>query len=132
MAERLATKVADLTGPGITDRFGIGGTDLGTTTIAPLGHLVSVFGDTFQRAGVGGPGWRAPVVLFADPASVQTGLRWTGCAGRGTYARQVVRYIHHGWRRRGWRLRRGENTPPPPPPPPRGGKFLPPLGWPRP
>ena len=45
---------------------------------APQGHLVSVFGDTFRRAGVGGRGWRAPVVLFADPTSVPTGLRWTG------------------------------------------------------
>ena len=106
MTERLATKVADLTGPGITDRFGIGGTDLGTTTTAPHGHLVSVFGDTFRRASVGGPGWRAPVVLFAVPASVPTGLCWTGSAGRGTYARQVVRYVHHGWRRWGRRLRR--------------------------
>jgi hypothetical protein len=104
--ERLATKIADLTGPGITDRFGIGGTDLGTTTTAPQGHLVSVFGDTFRRAGVGGPGWRAPVVLFADPASVATGLRWTGSAGRGPHARQVVRYLHRGWRRWGSRLRR--------------------------
>jgi D-arabinan endo alpha-(1,5)-arabinofuranosidase len=40
VTERLATKVADLTGPGITDRFGIGGTDLGTTATAPQGHLV--------------------------------------------------------------------------------------------
>ncbi|GAA1270785.1 hypothetical protein GCM10009609_37360 [Pseudonocardia aurantiaca] len=106
MTERLATKVADLTGPGTTDRFGIGGTDLGTTTTAQHGHLVSVFGDTFRRAGGGGPGWRAPVVLFAAPASVPTGLCWTGSAGRGTYARQVVRYVHHGWRRWGRRLRR--------------------------
>jgi hypothetical protein len=106
VTERLATKIADLTGPGITDRFGIGGTDLGTTTTAPQGHLVSVFGDTFRRAGVGGRGWRAPVVLFADPASSTTGLRWTGSAGRSEYAGQVVRYLHRGWRRRGWQLRR--------------------------
>jgi hypothetical protein len=106
VTERLATKIADLTGPGITDRFGIGGTDLGATATAPQGHLVSVFGDTFRQAGVGGRGWRSPVVLFADPASVPTGLRWTGAAGRRGTARQVVRYIHHGWRRHGWRMRR--------------------------
>jgi len=106
MTERLAAKVTDLTGPGITDRFGVGGTDLGVTTTAPQGHLVSVFGDTFRRAGTGGSGWRSPVVLFADPASVRTGLRWTGSAGRGIHARQVVRYLHHGWRRWGLRLRR--------------------------
>jgi hypothetical protein len=104
--DRLAVKVADLTGPGITDRFGIGGTDLGATAAAPQGHLVAVFGDTFRRAGVGGPGWRSPVALFADPASLSTGLRWTGSAGRGPHARQLVRYLHHGWRRWGLRLRR--------------------------
>jgi hypothetical protein len=104
--QRLATKVADLTGPGITDRFGIGGTDLGTTATAPQGHLVSVFGDTFRRPTVGGPGWRSPVTLFADPTSVPTGLRWTGSGGRGAYARQAVRYTHHGWRRWGTQLRR--------------------------
>ncbi len=100
MTERLATKIADLTGPGITDRFGIGGTDLGATATAPDGHVVSVFGDTFRGAGVGGPGWRSPVALFADAASVPTGLRWTGASGRGEHARQVVRYLHHGWRLR--------------------------------
>lgn len=102
-----ASKVCDLTGPGITDRFGVGGTDLGTTAAAPDGRLVSVFGDTFRRAGVGGSGWRAPVVLFADPASVHDGMRWTGSAGRGAAARQVVRYVHRGVRRhRGWRYQR--------------------------
>ena len=30
---------------------------------------------------MGGRGWRAPVVLFADPDSVADGLRWTGSAG---------------------------------------------------
>ena len=40
---------------------------------------------------MGGRGWRAPVVLFADPESVPTGLRWTGSAGPGGYAHQVVR-----------------------------------------
>lgn len=101
-----ATKVTDLTGPGHTDRFGVGGTDLGATARAPDGRLVSVFGDTFSRATVGGPGWRSPVVLFGDPVSVAGGLRWTGSAGRGDRARQVVRYVHHGVRRWGRRWRR--------------------------
>lgn len=89
-----AYKVCDLTGPGHTDAFGIGGTDLGTTTAAPDGRLVSVFGDTFAAPRAGGRGWRSPVVLFGDPASVPTGVRWTGSAGRGPRARQVVRYVH--------------------------------------
>jgi hypothetical protein len=87
-------RVCDLTGPGITDGFGIGGTDLGATTTAPDGRLVSVFGDTFASPRAGGRGWRSPVVLFGDPASVPTGVRWTGSAGAGPRARQVVRYLH--------------------------------------
>ncbi|GAA4616824.1 DUF4185 domain-containing protein [Saccharopolyspora hordei] len=88
-------KVKDLTGPGITDRFGVGGTDLGVTALAPDGRLVSVFGDTFERAGVGGPGWRSPVVLFGDPTTVRSGIRWTGSAGaRSHYAEQALDYEH--------------------------------------
>ena len=90
----VASKVKDLTGPGHTDRFGIGGTDLGVTVVAPDGRLVSVFGDTFEKAGVGGPGWRSPVVLFGDPATVRTGIVWTGAAGPGDYAHQVLAYEH--------------------------------------
>lgn len=103
---RAATKIADLTGPGHTDRFGVGGTDLGATALAPDGRLVSVFGDTFDGPHAGGPGWRSPVVLFADPTTLSTGLRWTGCAGRRGRAEQVVRYRHDLVRRDGWRLRR--------------------------
>jgi len=94
-----AHKVTDLTGPGHTDEFGIGGTDLGATATAPDGRLVSVFGDTFASPRAGGRGWRSPVVLFGDPASVPTGLRWTGSAGRGRRARQVARYVHQFPRR---------------------------------
>ncbi len=99
-----ARKIADLTGPGLTDRFGVGGTDLGVLARAPDGHLVAVFGDTFERGGPGNPGWRSPVVLFADPDSFPGGLRWTASAGPGDpegYAHQVVDYRHHGLR--GWR-----------------------------
>lgn len=94
-------KVKDLTGPGITDRFGIGGTDLGVLEVAPDGRLVAVFGDTFERAGVGGPGWRSPVVLFADPATAtKGGIEWTGSLGRRRwfgrkeYAEQALPYHH--------------------------------------
>lgn len=90
----VASKVKDLTGPGHTDRFGIGGTDLGVTVTAPDGRLVAVFGDTFEKAGVGGPGWRSPVVLFGDPATARTGIAWTGAAGPGDYAHQVLPYEH--------------------------------------
>lgn len=92
------TKIADLTGPGLTDAFTVGGTDLGVMATAPDGRLVAVFGDTFDDAGVGGPGWRSPVVLFADPGSVAGGLRWTGSAGaRSDYAEQLVAHPKARW-----------------------------------
>lgn len=91
------TKIADLTGPGHTDAFGVGGTDLGIVTTAPDGRLVAVFGDTFDDAGVGGPGWRSPVVLFADPSGATRGLRWTGCCGSADYARQIISHPKAGW-----------------------------------
>jgi Domain of unknown function (DUF4185) len=94
------TKIADLTGPVLTDAFGVGGTDLGTMTVAPDGRLVAVFGDTFDDAGVGGPGWRSPVVLFADPRSATSpgGLLWTGSGGDPKpYACQLVEHPPPGW-----------------------------------
>lgn len=87
-------KLKDLTGPGITDHFGIGGTDLGVTATAPDGRIVSVFGDTFEAAGVGGPGWRSPVVLFGDPATARSGIEWTGSGGDRAYANQALPYEH--------------------------------------
>lgn len=87
------TKIATLTGPGRTDGYGVGGTDLGVVATAPDGRLVAVFGDTFDQATVGGPGWRSPVVLFADPSSVVGGLRWTGSGGdNADYACHLVNY----------------------------------------
>lgn len=97
-----AHKVADLTGPGSTDRYGIGGTDLGVMAARPGGGLVAVFGDTFDGAGVGGRGWRSPVVLFGERAG-RGALTWTGSAGRGKRARQIVRY-RRGGRRGGHRV----------------------------
>jgi hypothetical protein len=94
----LASKIADLTGPGLTDTFGVGGTDLGVLATAPDGRLVAVFGDTFEQATVGGPGWRSPVVLFADPASAPRHLRWSGSGGcPGDYAGQIVDYPKPTW-----------------------------------
>lgn len=88
-------KVKDLTGPGVTDHLGIGGTDLGIAARAPDGRLVAVFGDTFRDAGVGGPGWRSPVVLFGDPRTALSGIEWTGSTGtERTYADQCLPYEH--------------------------------------
>ena len=57
-------KMADLTGPGISDRWGVTATDLGAAVRAPDGKLVAVFGDTFSGNKVGVGDWRSPVVLI--------------------------------------------------------------------
>ena len=43
-----------MTGPGLTDRWGMACTDLGASVRAADGALVSVFGDTFSGSRVGG------------------------------------------------------------------------------
>src|SRR5262245_43250679 len=57
-------KVVDVTGPRLTERWGVTSTDLGASAVAPNGKLVSVFGDTFSGRGVGRGDWRSPVVLI--------------------------------------------------------------------
>ena len=57
-------KLADVTGPGITDRWGVTCTDLGASSVAPNGTLVSVFGDTFSGNRVGQGAWCSPVILI--------------------------------------------------------------------
>ncbi|MDX2357886.1 DUF4185 domain-containing protein [Dietzia sp. PP-33] len=118
---RSTRKIRDLTGPGITTRFGMEGTDLGIVARAPSGRLLAVFGDTFAGAGMGaphvgrphpgiagtapttderpGPGnpdWRSPVGLFSDRDATGGGLRWVGAAGPGPedYAGQLIDYVH--------------------------------------
>jgi hypothetical protein len=51
-------KMADITGPGISDRWGATAPDLGASILAPNGKLVSVFGDTFSGNKVGEGRWR--------------------------------------------------------------------------
>ena len=87
-------KVADLTGPGITDRFGMLCTDLGATVRAADGNLVSVFGDTFSGHRVGVGDWRSPVILIGTGDATH-GIVYHRAAGadRG-YARQLWRYRH--------------------------------------
>ena len=94
-------KLADLTGPGITDRWGVTSTDLGAAVIAPDGKLVAVFGDTFSGHRVGSGDWRSPVVLIGT-GDAATPIVWERAGGPDPdYARQLRFYIHdHGpsWR----------------------------------
>lgn len=97
-------KVADVTGPGLTDRWGVTATDLGATVRAPNGTLVAVFGDTFSGRGVGRGDWRSPVVLIGD-GDAATPIRWRRAGGPDPgYAQQLRHYLHDSgphWRRGG-------------------------------
>jgi hypothetical protein len=77
-------KLADITGPGITDRWGVTCADLGASVIAPNGTLVSVFGDTFSGNRVGEGDWRSPVILIGtgDASHPITYLPWPVSARR--------------------------------------------------
>jgi Domain of unknown function (DUF4185)/Homeodomain-like domain len=94
-------KVADMTGPGITDRWGARCADLGVSVLAPNGKLVSVFGDTFSGNRVGEGDWRSPIVLIGTgDANHQIRYEYAGGADPN-YARQLWDYVHDdastGW-----------------------------------
>jgi hypothetical protein len=87
-------KLADLTGPGITDHWGVTATDLGAAVIAPNGKLVAVFGDTFSGNRVGEGSWRSPVVLIGT-GSAQQPIRWERAGGPNPdFAEQLWYYVH--------------------------------------
>lgn len=88
------TRLATLTGPGITTRFRMEATDLGIPAVTPDGRILMVFGDTFEHAKVGDGWWRSPVALYADKKKhLHQGLRWTGAVG-GESAEELVKYAH--------------------------------------
>lgn len=65
-ADGFVGKVKDVTGPGLTDAWGMACTDLGASVEAADGSLVSVFGDTFSGDRVGAGDWRSPVILIGS------------------------------------------------------------------
>ena len=93
---RSAGKLVDLTGPGITDRWGVTATDLGAAVVAPNGKLVAAFGDTFSGNKVGVGDWRSPVVLIGT-GDADTPIRWERAGGANPdYAEQLWYYVHDG------------------------------------
>lgn len=107
-ADGFVGKVADVTGPGITDRFGVTCADLGASVQTADGTLVSVFGDTFTGDRVGVGDWRSPVVLIGSgDATHRIVYRRAGGADPG-YARQLWHYRHRNTGR--GLLRRGIST----------------------
>lgn len=88
-------KICDLTGPGTSAKqFGVGGTDLGIPVRQPDGKIAYIFGDTFDNDGVGGPGWRSPVLLRSEGGYPESCIQFTSAAGGG-YAKQILAYAHN-------------------------------------
>ena len=87
-------KIADLTGPGLTTRFRMEATDLGIPARTPDGRLLFVFGDTFERAVVGGGWWRSPVALHSTTTDLDAGVTWSSAVG-GPAAEQLWAYEHN-------------------------------------
>jgi len=100
-------KVKDLTGPGITDRFGAACTDLGASVRAADGNLVSVFGDTFSGSRVGAGDWRSPVILIGTGDATHPIVYSMAGGSDARYARQLWHYRH---RNSPGLLRRGIST----------------------
>ncbi len=97
-------KVVDLTGPGLTERWGVTCTDLGASVVAPNGKLVSVFGDTFSGHKVGEGDWRSPVVLIGTGDADHEIVYERAGGDDPDYARQLWHYVHDtssGWIRGG-------------------------------
>jgi Domain of unknown function (DUF4185) len=88
--------VGDMTGPGITDKWGVTCTDLGVSVVAPNGQLLSVFGDTFSGNTVGQGDWRAPVALLGT-GDTNNQIQYTSAGGADpTHAQQLWPYVHDG------------------------------------
>jgi len=101
----LTGKSADVTGPNITEQWGVTCTNLGASVLAPNGKLVSVFGDTFSGRRVGEGDWRSPVVLIGT-GDANNEIVYEHAGGPDPdYARQLWPYIHDdastGWTRGG-------------------------------
>nr|WP_155826945.1 DUF4185 domain-containing protein [Jongsikchunia kroppenstedtii] len=87
-------KICNLTGPGLSSRFGVGAADLGAMVEAPNGDIVAVFGDTWRDALVGSSDWRSPVVLIGSREAGGP-VVWHRAGGPDPgYARQLWPYIH--------------------------------------
>ena len=94
-------KVTDITGRGITDRFGVTATDLGVSIIGPDGKLVSVFGDTFSGDRVGEGDWRSPVALKGS-GDADHKIQFDAAVGADSqYAKQIFDYKHEDPRKGG-------------------------------
>ncbi|TDH47558.1 DUF4185 domain-containing protein [Mycobacterium eburneum] len=89
--------VGDMTGPGVTDQWGVTSADLGVSIVMPNGKLMSVFGDTFSGDSVGQGDWRSPVALIGS-GDAGTRIAYE-CAGGANpnHAQQLWPYVHDSY-----------------------------------
>ncbi len=81
-----------LTGPGTSSlQWHVNGTDLGIPFALGKGTTGFLFGDTFDAPGVGGPGWRSPVLLLSMDRPAD-GISFSGSG----FAPQIVDSAHSG------------------------------------
>jgi hypothetical protein len=86
------TKVKNLTGPGITTKFGLDWVDLGVVARCPDGRSLYVFGDSFSGA-QWGDNWRSPTALWSETVNPHSGVTFSGAVG-GVPAQQLIPYEH--------------------------------------
>lgn len=90
-------RIGPITGPKLTTAFRMEATDLGIPVRCPDGRILYVFGDTFEKAGVGignAGFWRSPTGLYTDGSDPAKGIRFTGAVG-GDTAQQMLPYEHN-------------------------------------
>ena len=89
-------KIRDLSGPGITDVYGINATDLGIPVRMKNGELLFIFGDSFSGRGVGDGEWRSPVGMISKTTDLESGVKWDRAAGPDPkQAHQLLPYVHN-------------------------------------
>ncbi|MFD1718412.1 DUF4185 domain-containing protein [Georgenia deserti] len=86
-------KIANLTGPGLTDEFGMPWTDLGIPARTPDGRTLYVFGDTFRGPDWGQGEWMSPTGLWSETRGLPGGVTFSAAVG-GDEAQQLVDYQH--------------------------------------
>ena len=88
----LAARKEPLTGPGTSSlQWHVNGTDLGIPFALGKGTTGFLFGDTFDAPGVGGAGWRSPVLLRSTDRPAD-GITFSGSG----YAPQIIDSAHSG------------------------------------
>lgn len=87
------TKIKNLTGPDITDVFGLEWVDLGCVTRTPDGRSLYVFGDSFSGDTLFESNWRSPTALWSETRVLEAGVTFSEAVG-GVPAKQLIDYEH--------------------------------------